>query len=289
MDSDAGPDFHLRFPDLSQDGGPQAGTRLSAFRRNGLTLRYRENESYWRFSFADDGCCDIQIDPPHAPRVSVFMDPGRVAPYVDGLLSGWFLRRQHQTALHAGGVAFDGRVLLLVGGSSRGKSTTVAWLISRGARFVTDDIARVKEHGNGWQVYFGPPRVRLWPESAIAVGADPRGMCRVFPDTTKRFLDVGGGDNELTVPLAAIALLDANQPGSGPVVSASGKREALMELLGQIYAVDLPGCGPTGADFETLSGLVNDVPVFRLANGGGLADLPRTGRALEQLMRDLRG
>ncbi len=291
VDAEGPFDFRLCFlgPCGREDSTRQA--RPLVYRRSGLTLRYGEDGMSWRFCFADDGYCDVQFETStrESPCISVSMDPAIAAPYVNGLLSGWLLRRRNQIVLHAGGIAFDGGALLLAGVSNRGKSTTVAWLNARGARFVTDDIARLKKDPAGWQVYSGPPWLRLWPESVSAVDANVEPLRRVFPDATKRFLaaEQGSGRPAAITPLAAIAVLDATRPGKGPVVSRARKRDSLMELLGHIFAAELPGCDPTGEDFETMARLVDDVPVFRVANGGDLDDLPVTGIALEELMREL--
>ena len=75
-------------------------------------------------------------------------------------------------SLHASAVAIDGRAIALLGPKGAGKSTLALALVQRGARLITDDtlIVRFDEHGAPWAVP-GMQRVRLWEDSARALGA----------------------------------------------------------------------------------------------------------------------
>jgi hypothetical protein len=75
-------------------------------------------------------------------------------------------------ALHASAVCIDGRAIALLGPKGSGKSTLALALVRRGARLITDDTLIVRFDGRGvpWAAP-GVQRVRLWEDSARALGA----------------------------------------------------------------------------------------------------------------------
>ena len=67
--------------------------------------------------------------------------------------------------LHATVVELEGRAIGLLGLSGAGKSTLAAYLISRGADLITDDMLRVAFVGDAVLAYPGPYRLKLLEEA----------------------------------------------------------------------------------------------------------------------------
>jgi hypothetical protein len=76
-------------------------------------------------------------------------------------------------ALHASAVAIDGHAIAFLGPKHAGKSTLAMALVRGGARLMTDD-SLVLRFGDGDAVWAAPgvQRVRLWDDSASALGAE---------------------------------------------------------------------------------------------------------------------
>jgi hypothetical protein len=68
-------------------------------------------------------------------------------------------------------VSIEDRVVAFLGPKHAGKSTLAMALVQRGARLVTDDTLAVQVHGDEALAAPGIQRVRLWPDSARALGA----------------------------------------------------------------------------------------------------------------------
>jgi ABC-type uncharacterized transport system YnjBCD ATPase subunit len=68
--------------------------------------------------------------------------------------------------LHATVLERDGRAFALLGPSGAGKSTLAAFLISRGARLVTDDMLRLTFSGGRAVAHHGPHRLKLFDDQA---------------------------------------------------------------------------------------------------------------------------
>jgi hypothetical protein len=74
------------------------------------------------------------------------------------------LTLQGEETLHSTVVEIDGRAVGLLGLSGAGKSTLAAFLISRGADLVTDDMLRVRFAEGALLAYPGPYRLKLLDE-----------------------------------------------------------------------------------------------------------------------------
>jgi len=74
------------------------------------------------------------------------------------------LTLQGEETLHSTVLEIDGRAVGLLGLSGAGKSTLAAFLISRGADLITDDMLRVKFAGGSLLAYAGPYRLKLLDE-----------------------------------------------------------------------------------------------------------------------------
>jgi hypothetical protein len=72
-----------------------------------------------------------------------------------------------EEALHATVLDMDGRAVGLLGRSGAGKSTLAAYLISRGADLITDDMLRVSFAGDTILAFPGPYRLKLLDQPAI--------------------------------------------------------------------------------------------------------------------------
>ena len=95
-----------------------------------------------------------------------------------------YAHRSGLPVMHGTTVRLDGRDHLLVGPSGRGKSTLAAALIRMGGVLVADDVAVLVDDA----VQPGIPRLKVWEDTAGAIGVDPEGLARVHPAHTKRSL-----------------------------------------------------------------------------------------------------
>lgn len=76
------------------------------------------------------------------------------------------LTLQGEETLHATVLEMEGRAVGLLGQSGAGKSTLAAYLISRGADLITDDMLRVSFADNTILAYPGPYRLKLLDQPA---------------------------------------------------------------------------------------------------------------------------
>ncbi len=80
-----------------------------------------------------------------------------------------------EETLHATVLEMDGRAVGLLGPSGAGKSTLAAYLISRGADLITDDMLRVSFTDDAILAYPGPYRLKLLDQPGHRLPARCRG------------------------------------------------------------------------------------------------------------------
>jgi hypothetical protein len=168
-------------------------------------------------------------------------------------------------ALHASAVSIDGHAIAFLGPKHAGKSTLAMALVRGGARLVTDD-SLVLRFGDGDVVWATPgvQRVRLWDDSASALGAERIGASGAKPTLDRlpaERLQVS------EVPLAACYVVRATADGSvGPI-----ERVRLPAARGALACVSFSKLGSLagGADAVVLldraARLTRATPVYEAA------------------------
>jgi len=88
-----------------------------------------------------------------------------------GRLMAFLLRQRGWLPLHASGVVIEGRVVLFLGASGSGKSTTAAAFYAHGYQTVTDDVAPVRVAAGKCLLRPAGSRLRLLDDSRAAFRA----------------------------------------------------------------------------------------------------------------------
>jgi hypothetical protein len=197
-----------------------------------------------------------------------------VATYLVGSVFAFALRLRGITCLHASAAAVEGRAVAFVGEMGAGKSTLVAALARRGLRTISDDVVALGAAPEGYVVHPGPPRIRLWPDSARALFGSTDALPRLTPSWDKRFVDLTGGPyrrEERALPLAAIYLLDDRaRDAASPRLDWLPPPAALLALVANTQANRLLDARMRAQEFRCLGRLVASLGVRRLVPPDGL-------------------
>lgn len=188
--------------------------------------------------------------------------------YVHGPVLGIVLRLRGVVCLHASVVGIGGRAVAFAGPAEAGKSTAAAVFHERGASVLSDDVLALKVEGDSFLAQPGWPHLKLWPESAEALYGARDALPRLTPTWDKLMLDLaapGARFQTEPLPLAAIYILGerSGSPGA-PRVERIPPREALMALVGNVYACRMFDREMRVREIELLARLCQRVPVRRL-------------------------
>ena len=130
------------------------------------------------------------------------------------------LTLQGEETLHSTALDIDGRAVGLLGLSGAGKSTLAAFLISRGADLVTDDMLRVKFDGALLLAYAGPYRLKLLdePGTGFLPGAVADGFFNSL--SGKVMVQPRAAVPRRRAPMPLAALFHLGHPDDQPAVGA---------------------------------------------------------------------
>ncbi len=182
------------------------------------------------------------------------------------------------SVLHGSAVMMDGRAVLFVGKSGRGKSTLAAWFASRDHTVLADDCLRIDERCGEVILWPAYPGLRMAPDAARHVFSDrmPE-LARVGHYTPKlRVALRSGGDDPL--PVARIYLLHESAGPDALVRPASAA--SIVDLIRCTFRMDIEDRGALAGDFASASQLVERSLVRHLHVPRALAQLPEVAAAV---------
>lgn len=180
------------------------------------------------------------------------------------------LARRGLFTVHAGGVARDGRALLLAGGSGAGKSTLTVALVRAGHALLGDDLTFVRPTGETVEILAFPDEIDLaddaagfFPELDPVLRAAPLGARgkRALRPATLTGAPVAWRCRPAAVVLPRVS--GARASDLRPVDPA----EALLELAPNVLLTEPRS---TQRHLDALGALVESCPCYRLDTGRDL-------------------
>lgn len=191
-------------------------------------------------------------------------------------------------ALHASAVLTPAGVCAFTGPTGTGKSTLAASFLQEGCPVLSDDFVALEEDGAQVLAWPSYPGVRLWEDSAEALGYGLEKLPPVAHYTSKLRLVVDGAANGFVrgpQPLARIYVLvrlDDSSLGIEPL----SPRDAVIELFEGGFRLDPGDRRALERELDFLAMVVAHVPVRRLSLPSSFAALPAVREAV---LADLAG
>lgn len=211
--------------------------------------------------------------------------------YLLGPIFGAILRLRGTVCLHASAVLIEDRVVVFVGDSGAGKSTTAAAFAQQGYPILSDDVVALVDQGDTFLVQPAYPRIRLWKESVSALYGSPEALPLIVPTNPnwdKHYLDLTQEDYRFQatpLPIGTIYFLNQRSSDpSAPRIEAMAAQQQLIYLLGNTYASRFIDKGMRAQEFEVLSRLRIHIPIRQITPHGDLARLPQL---LDTVLEDL--
>jgi hypothetical protein len=190
------------------------------------------------------------------------------------------LKRRGLYSVHAGGVAVDGRAIVLAGASGSGKSTLAVALARAGLDFLADDMVFLSRGADTVRVHSFPDEADLtdgsaawFPELSARVGRTPRG----WPKHRVRVEEVFGAE---LAPVCApgLIVLPAISERRESAVTPVAPAAALLELAPNVL---LTQPAASQAHLDALGALVASSACYRLEMG---RDFARIADMLQSLL-----
>ncbi len=194
---------------------------------------------------------------------------------------GLILHQRKLLTLHASAVVVAGSAVIFLGQSGEGKSTMAAALHARGHALVTDDVVALDLGSTGVPAVLpGFPQMKLWPDTAAALGNAPQNLPRLHPDLEKRAQPARHDFPKCALPVSRIYVLAEGTQFYTAQLSAP---QAFAHLMQHSYAVGLLGTtGATSDHFRQCVEFARHVPVYRMERPRALELLPSVAQLVEQ-------
>lgn len=242
-----------------------------------------EAHFFWEVSghFLVAGGRTIVVDPaPGAP-------PELIRLPLLGAVFAALLCQRGFLVLHGSAVAVGDVAVALVGEKGTGKSTTAAAFRQAGHTVLVDDVLALRLAGDGrpprvWPAF---PQLKLWPEAALATGADPAGLPSLHDRVVKRSLVFHEAFTTRPLPLRRLYFLEWGEHAAIEPMSA---QEAFAGVVPHAFARRYGPDGPETARhlLHACTELVREVPVRRLVRR---PDLSRLSGVVAAVLEDLAG
>ncbi|WP_420456405.1 hypothetical protein [Rubrivirga sp.] len=207
--------------------------------------------------------------------------------FLFGTALGAVLHQRGQFVLHASAVVLaGGHAVAVAGTAGAGKSTTLAALIGRGHRVLTDDKTAVRFGAGGPEVLPGYPTLRLWRDAVQRIGADP-GDLPALREGMEKYLYRAEAFRHEPAPMRALVVLGARAGRGGPeevespaeppeiVSTRVHGHQAVRTVLRQTYRRRIvSGSGLQAEHFQWAARLANAVSVVSIVR-------PRHGETVD--------
>lgn len=182
------------------------------------------------------------------------------------------LHQRGRLVLHGSAVEIDGKAVAFLAFSGWGKSTLALALSQAGHPLITDDHIVVEFHANDTPIVTpGYSHVKVYPNSAEAVGVAGESLPKILPDYEKRIFRQNHMTTLDQLPLAAICLLDF---GPAQQIDPIPSNTALLELVRHTFVARyLLGSETLGRHFHQCAKIVSAVPVYRFVRTHDLGGL----------------
>lgn len=252
----------------------------------GLSRSFGDEEEYCQMEGVGDFLvrrgCEIIVEP--QPEV----EEAILRHYLLGWVMAILLRQRGMLMLHASAVAVRGGAILFFGPSGKGKSTTAAAFIQRGAALLADDYAAIRFDNDSERercvLLPGFPRLRLTDESARLLSQTAERVPPYTPETQKYSYVIEQKELSGASPLRRIYLL---AEGASMKIEAADSQSNFLDLTLGAHIRHQKMNRPLQARlFRQCTQVARVVPMRRLNIPRRLAVLPELVRMVEADLAD---
>jgi len=195
------------------------------------------------------------------------------------------LTLQGEETLHATVLEMEGRAVGLLGQSGAGKSTLAAYLISRGADLITDDMLRVSFAGDTILAHPGPYRLKLLDQPATGFLPDAVADGHFNALSGKIMVRPRPEPRRHRAPSRLAALFHLGDPDEDTITEVSSARLNGLQLARTLMssAMDTRYAGSSRMEHQMrfVARVADLLPVHALR-------YPRTVAALDGVAREIR-
>jgi len=212
-------------------------------------------------------------------------DESAIRLFLLGPVFALLLHQRGLLVLHASAVSIGGQVVAFAAEKGEGKSTLAAALHARGHPMFTDDLLPIDlRSGSSLLVAPAYPQLKLFPESAAQLNAEPESLSRVHPGFEKRAQPAARDFPTAPQPLSRIFILET---GDAEAIHRIPPQLRFVELVRHSYLAQLvSSTGEAAMHFSQVVKLATRVPVAKLVRRRDLRRLSDVAALIEKNLRE---
>lgn len=206
--------------------------------------------------------------------------------YLAGHVLSFALLKQGFEPLHATTMVVGGEAVAFLGDCGYGKSSLGAAFLQKGHRLLTDDLLVLKEKGNRFVAYPGPPRIKLFPEIARSMLGERVTGTPMNNQTSKMVIPLDRNQAVLpqdAFPLRAIYVLippRASSRSHNITIRTLSHRRAFVELIKNTFNAMIVESCRLKCQFVLATRLAARVRIASLSYPRRLEQLPAVQQAV---------
>ncbi len=206
--------------------------------------------------------------------------------YLLGQVFSFALLKHGFEPLHSTAVVIEGEAVAFLGDCGFGKSSLGAAFLQVGYPLLTDDLLVLKEGGDRFVAYPGPPRIKLFPSIARSLLGERVKGTPMTNQTPKLVIPVDRNETVLpqgAFPLKAIYVLTPPSPSLRShkiTIRKLSPRRAFGELLKNSFNTVIVEPARLKRQFVLASRLASSVPIKSLYYPRALERLPDVRQAI---------
>jgi hypothetical protein len=204
--------------------------------------------------------------------------------YLLGQVLSFAFVTQGLEPLHATVVVAGSTGIGLLGASGDGKSTLAAAFLRAGYPILTDDLLVLRQSSSGYQAYPGPPRIKLFPETAKMLLGDTMSGVLMNDASPKMIFPLKQSQyHPFPASLAALYVLSRRKSASEGcrvrIRNLSG-RHAYLALSRHCFNRRIQDRERLRRQFLAASELAARIPIRLISYPGSIAALPAVREAV---------
>jgi len=205
--------------------------------------------------------------------------------YLIGQVLSFALLRQGIEPLHATTVVVNREAVAFLGDCGYGKSSLAAAFLQVGYPLLTDDLLVLKEDGDRFVAYPGPPRIKLFPEIARSLLGEQVNGIPMTNQTSKLVIPLDEKEAvspQRSFPLKGIYVLSppARSRGSRINIRTLSPRRAFVEMVKNTFNAVIVDPERLRRQFALATRLAASVPIKTLSYPRTLMRLPTVREAV---------
>lgn len=190
-------------------------------------------------------------------------DPNDVRVFLLGPAFGALLHQQGILVINGSAIVVNGESIIFSGCSGAGKSTLTAALHQSGYRAFSDELCAISFSENQAVVHREAKVIRLWEDSLVQLGLNPRAFERTRKNLKKYNYSIEQNESDV-VPIKRLYFMEAEPVSDFTIETVEGMEKTSILLLSTYHRRYIDGLGIKREHFQQCNELSKRISIKKI-------------------------